>query len=146
LNSILRIISFHGELPVVPVVAMDAFVKHASAEDMRQVERIYYPSRMVMIRSIDPLSRFRSQRGPRFTHDSTRSSVAGGLLICHEPGFVAALLRRTDLPSTVLEKFESGVFTPKGSSLPAVELSEDTLTQIGYFILASSPFLCLYTP
>jgi hypothetical protein len=44
------------------------------------------------------------------------------------------LLRRTDLPSTVLEKFESGVFTPKGASLPAVELSEDTLAQIGYFI------------
>jgi hypothetical protein len=44
------------------------------------------------------------------------------------------LLRRTDLPSTVLEKFESGAFTPKGASLPAVELSEDTLTQIGYFI------------
>ena len=44
------------------------------------------------------------------------------------------LLRRTDLPSTVLEKFESGVYTPKGASLPAVELSEDTLTQIGYFI------------
>ena len=44
------------------------------------------------------------------------------------------LLRRTDLPSTVLEKFESGVDTPKGASLPAVELSEHTLTQIGYFI------------
>ena len=44
------------------------------------------------------------------------------------------LLRRTDLPSTVLERFESGVDTPKGASLPAVELSEHTLTQIGYFI------------
>jgi hypothetical protein len=44
------------------------------------------------------------------------------------------LLRRTDLPSTVLEKFEMGVFTTKGATLPAVELSEDTLTQIGYFI------------
>jgi hypothetical protein len=44
------------------------------------------------------------------------------------------LLRRTDLPSTVLEKFEMGIFNPKGASLPAVELSEETLTQIGYFI------------
>jgi hypothetical protein len=44
------------------------------------------------------------------------------------------LLRRTDLPSTVLEKFETGIFNPKGASLPAVELSEETLTQIGYFI------------
>ena len=44
------------------------------------------------------------------------------------------LLRRTDLPSTVLEKFEMGIYSPKGASLPAVELSETTLTQIGYFI------------
>jgi hypothetical protein len=44
------------------------------------------------------------------------------------------LLRRTDLPSTVLEKFEMGIYNPKGASLPAVELSEKTLTQIGYFL------------
>jgi hypothetical protein len=44
------------------------------------------------------------------------------------------LLRRTDLPSTVLEKFESGIYSPKGATLPAVELSEETLTQVGYFI------------
>jgi hypothetical protein len=44
------------------------------------------------------------------------------------------LLRRTDLPSTVLERFESGIYDPKGASLPAVELSEKTLTQIGYFV------------
>jgi hypothetical protein len=44
------------------------------------------------------------------------------------------LLRRTDLPSTVLEKFELGIYNAKGASLPAVELSEHTLTQIGYFI------------
>jgi hypothetical protein len=44
------------------------------------------------------------------------------------------LLRRTDLPLTVLERFETGIYTPKGASLPAVELSEKTLAQIGYFI------------
>jgi hypothetical protein len=44
------------------------------------------------------------------------------------------LLRRTDLPSTVLEKFEMGIYNPKGVSLPAVELSEKTLTQVGYFL------------
>jgi hypothetical protein len=44
------------------------------------------------------------------------------------------LLRRTDLPSTVLDKFESGIYTAKGASLPGVELSEQTLTQIGYFV------------
>jgi hypothetical protein len=124
---------------------MDAFVKHASAEDMRQVERIYYPSRMVMIRSIDPLSRFRSQRGPRFTYDSTRSSVALELLICHEPGFVAAFAATDGSALDCPGEVWSGVFTPKGASLPAVELCEDTLTQIGYR-LAPSPFLCLSTP
>jgi hypothetical protein len=44
------------------------------------------------------------------------------------------ILRRTDLPSTVLEKFEMGIYSPKGATLPAVELSEKTLTQIGYFV------------
>jgi hypothetical protein len=44
------------------------------------------------------------------------------------------LLLRTDLPSTVLEKFETGIYSPKGANLPAVELSEKTLTQIGYFV------------
>jgi hypothetical protein len=43
------------------------------------------------------------------------------------------LLRRTDLPSTVLEKLEMGIYNPKGASLPAVELNVKTLTQIGYF-------------
>jgi hypothetical protein len=44
------------------------------------------------------------------------------------------MLRRTDLPSTVLGKFETGIYSPKGANLPAVELSDKTLTQIGYFI------------
>jgi len=44
------------------------------------------------------------------------------------------MLLRTDLPSTVLEKFESGIWSPKGANLPAVEISEKTLTEIGYFV------------
>jgi hypothetical protein len=44
------------------------------------------------------------------------------------------ILQRTDLPSTVLEKFESGIYSPKGANLLAVELSEKTLTDLGYFI------------
>jgi hypothetical protein len=44
------------------------------------------------------------------------------------------MLRRTDLPSTVLERFEMGIYNPKGAILPAVDLNEHTLTQIGYFI------------
>jgi hypothetical protein len=44
------------------------------------------------------------------------------------------MLRRTDLPSTVLDRFESGIWSPKGANLPGVEISDDTLTQIGYFV------------
>jgi hypothetical protein len=44
------------------------------------------------------------------------------------------LLLRTELPSTVLEKFETGMYSPKGANLTAVELSDKTLTQIGYFV------------
>jgi hypothetical protein len=44
------------------------------------------------------------------------------------------MLRRTDLPSTVLEKFERGIWGPKGANLPGVEMSEQTLTEIGYFV------------
>jgi hypothetical protein len=47
---------------------------------------------------------------------------------------VRRLLRRTDLPSSVLERFEGGLWNAKGASLPAVEISEKTLTQIGYFV------------
>ncbi len=44
------------------------------------------------------------------------------------------LLLRTDLPSTVLERFETGIWTAKGSNLPGVEISEKTLHEIGYFV------------
>jgi hypothetical protein len=44
------------------------------------------------------------------------------------------MLRRTDLPSTVLDKFEIGLNSAKGADLLAVELSEKTLTEIGYFV------------
>lgn len=44
------------------------------------------------------------------------------------------LLRRTDLSSPVLDRFEAGLWNAKGASLPAVEISEKTLTQIGYFV------------
>jgi hypothetical protein len=44
------------------------------------------------------------------------------------------LRQRTDLPSTVLDKFEMGIRSPKGADLLAVEMSEKTLTEIGYFV------------
>jgi hypothetical protein len=44
------------------------------------------------------------------------------------------MLLKTDLPSTVLERFEVGIWSSRGASLPAVEISEKTLTEIGYFL------------
>jgi hypothetical protein len=44
------------------------------------------------------------------------------------------LRQKTDLPSSVLEKFEMGIYSPKGANLLAVEISEKTLTEIGYFV------------
>jgi hypothetical protein len=44
------------------------------------------------------------------------------------------LRQTTDLPSTVLDKFEMGFYSPKGANLPGVEISEKTLTEIGYFV------------
>jgi hypothetical protein len=44
------------------------------------------------------------------------------------------LRQRTDLPATVLDKFEMGIRGPNGANLLAVEMSERTLTEIGYFV------------
>jgi hypothetical protein len=44
------------------------------------------------------------------------------------------ILRQTDLPSTVLERFSDSLYEAKGASLLAVELSEKTLMDIGYFV------------
>ena len=44
------------------------------------------------------------------------------------------LRQRTDLPSTVLDKFEMGIQGPKEANLLAVKISERTLTEIGYFV------------
>jgi hypothetical protein len=50
----------------------------------------------------------------------------------------AALLRllrqQTDLPGSVLERFEESLRTLPGARLQAVELNERVLTDIGYFI------------
>lgn len=44
------------------------------------------------------------------------------------------LHRQTDLPESVLEKFEITLATTSNAKLLAVELSDQTLTQIGYFV------------
>lgn len=62
------------------------------------------------------------------------ASLPGNYSFVTDRDSLRRMLRRTDLPSTVLEKFEMGIYNPKGATLPAVELSEQTLTQIGYFI------------
>ena len=44
------------------------------------------------------------------------------------------LRQQTDLPATVLQRFEKNLRTPLGARLLGVELSERVLTNIGYFI------------
>jgi hypothetical protein len=44
------------------------------------------------------------------------------------------LRRQTDLPDSVLQRFEQNLRTPLGARLLGVELSERVLTDIGYFI------------
>ena len=62
------------------------------------------------------------------------ASLPGDYSVTTNTESLRRILRRSDLPSTVLERFETGIFSPKGAYLPAVELSEQVLTQIGYFI------------
>jgi hypothetical protein len=44
------------------------------------------------------------------------------------------LRQQTDLPSTVIERFERTLHSPVGTRLLAVEMNDRTLTEIGYFI------------
>ncbi|ADW70393.1 hypothetical protein [Granulicella tundricola] len=44
------------------------------------------------------------------------------------------LRRKTDLPSTVLKRFEGALQTGTPAKLLGVELSEGVLTEIGYFV------------
>lgn len=44
------------------------------------------------------------------------------------------LKRQTDLPETVLERFRTSLTASSTAKLMGVELNEQTLTQIGYFI------------
>ena len=44
------------------------------------------------------------------------------------------LRKETDLPATVLQRFEGSLYAPVGARLMGVELSEQVLTDIGYFI------------
>ncbi len=63
---------------------------------------------------------------------------------CHLPGeyqcptdstaLMALLQQETDLPASVLQRFESRLRAPVGARLLGVELSERVLTDIGYFI------------
>ena len=44
------------------------------------------------------------------------------------------LHKQTDLPSSVLERFDKNLRLPAGGRLMGVELSEKVLTEIGYFV------------
>jgi hypothetical protein len=69
-------------------------------------------------------------RDPALTEDRISLTVRPAASLPGNYSFVTNLaslrriLRRTDLPSTVLEKFETGMYSSKGASLPAVELSQ----------------------
>jgi hypothetical protein len=62
------------------------------------------------------------------------ASLPGDYSFIIKVGSLRRILRRTDLPSTVIERFESGIWSSKGAQLSGVELSEKTLTEIGYFV------------
>jgi hypothetical protein len=47
---------------------------------------------------------------------------------------LSLLQRQTELPSSVLERFDSSARKPTGGRLLGVELSERVLTDIGYFV------------
>jgi hypothetical protein len=44
------------------------------------------------------------------------------------------LRKQTDLPPAVIERFEERMYTAFNAHLLGVELSEKTLTEIGYFV------------
>ena len=44
------------------------------------------------------------------------------------------LHRQTDLPAAVIDRFERNMYSSADARLLGVELSEDVLTEIGYFI------------
>lgn len=44
------------------------------------------------------------------------------------------LHRQTDLPESVIQRFETTLAVTSNARLLAVELSDQTLTQIGYFV------------
>jgi hypothetical protein len=44
------------------------------------------------------------------------------------------LRQQTDLPASVLQRFEQNMRAPLGARLLGVELSDSVLTDIGYFI------------
>lgn len=48
------------------------------------------------------------------------ASLAGSHCLVTNTESLRRILRHTDLPLSVLEKFESGIYNPKGANLPAV--------------------------
>jgi hypothetical protein len=62
-------------------------------------------------------------------------SIPGAYSCIKSREWLLRLLRReTDLPSTVLEKFEMAMSTPVGARLLSVELDDRALTEIGYLV------------
>ena len=62
--------------------------------------------------------------------------VLGGDYRCQieGPALMGLLRDETNLPATALDRFEGRLGTPVGARLLSVELSDNTLTNIGYFV------------
>lgn len=84
-----------------------------------------------------PLSRSKSGEGKTSLSLTIRPAcgVDGEYQFPIDSNALMQLLRqKTNLPATVLERFEGKLCMPAGARLLGVELSEPVLTDIGYFI------------
>jgi hypothetical protein len=65
--------------------------------------------------------RSEASAGPHFLTLRPAAPLPGNYSFVTNRDSLRRLLRRTDLPSTILEKFETGIDGPKGASLRAFE-------------------------
>ncbi len=59
--------------------------------------------------------------------------VPGKHVYATDSAALMRMLRETDLPSTVLKRFQNELYTSPSARLMGVKLSDQALTQIGYF-------------
>jgi hypothetical protein len=72
----------------------------------------------------------RTIQTPRHPVVSLFFATLSGLMLSQS----ALASNMTDLPASVLDRLESGISSPKGADLLAVEISEKTLIEMRYFL------------